>query len=84
MNLIADNNIYAEMIGGEAWWGKICDNLGQWYVKPDVRYDLIRKWEYFLKGAMSYQNVDRTVHTKSRDIILADGQAYDEFKDPFR
>jgi hypothetical protein len=55
MNLIADNNIYPELIGGEAWWGKICDTLGQWYVKPEVRYDMIRKWEYFLKDSMSYK-----------------------------
>ena len=55
MNILADNNIYPELIGGEVWWGKICDSLAEWYVKPEVRYDKIRKWEYFLKEAMSYQ-----------------------------
>ena len=25
MNLIADNNIYSEFIGGEVWKGRICD-----------------------------------------------------------
>lgn len=76
MNIIADNNIYPEMIGGEAWYGKICDTLAEWYIKPDVRYDMIRKWEYFIKDALTYRSIDRTkVH--SRDIILADGQTYD-------
>jgi len=27
MNIIADNNINKELIGGEVWWGKICDTL---------------------------------------------------------
>jgi len=83
MNIIADNNIYPELIGGEAWYGKICDTLAEWYIKPEIRYDLIRKWEYFLKDAMSYKPLDRSV-VHSRDLILADGQSYDEFKDPFR
>jgi len=83
MNIIADNSLYPELIGGEAWFGKIADTLGEWYVKPEVRYDMVRRQEYFLKDAMSYKPVDRTqVHT--RDIILADGHAYDEFKDPFK
>ena len=56
--------------------------LGEWHTKPEIRYDLIRKWEYFLKDAMSYRPVDRT-QVKTRDIILADGHAYDEFQDPF-
>ena len=54
MNIIADNNIYPELIGGEAWFGKICDTLAEWHVKPEVRFDMIRKWEYFIKDAMSY------------------------------
>lgn len=83
MNIIADNNIYPELIGGEAWYGKICDTLGEWFIKPESRYDFIRKWEYFLKDAMSYKALDRT-QVKTRDLILADGQSYDEFKDPFR
>eukprot|EP00347_Sterkiella_histriomuscorum_P003435 403364304 len=83
MNIIADNNIYPELIGGEAWYGKICDTLAEWYVKPEVRFDLIRKWEYFIKDACSFQRIDHS-KVKGRDIILADGLAYDEIKDPFR
>lgn len=76
MNIIADNNIYPELIGGEAWYGKICDTLAEWYIKPEIRFDMIRKWEYFLKDAMSYKKINREeIHT--RDIILADGQSYD-------
>lgn len=76
MNIIADNNIYPELIGGEAWFGKIADTLAEWYVKPETRYDMIRKWEYFLKDAMSYQPLDRTKH-QERDLVLHDGQTYD-------
>jgi lipid A disaccharide synthetase len=72
MNIIADNNIHPELIGGEAWFGKICDTLAEWYVKPETRYDMIRKWEYFLKDAMSYKQIDRK-EVKSRDIVLSDG-----------
>ena len=43
---------------------------------------MIRKMEYFLKDAMSYKPLDRTV-VRTRDLILDDGQVYDEFKDPF-
>lgn len=72
MNIIADNNIYPEVIGGEAWWGKICDTLAEWHVKPETRFDMIRKFEYFLKDAMSFKPFDRqTVRTK--DIVLSDG-----------
>ena len=84
MNIIADNNIYPELIGGEVWFGKIADTLAEWYVKPEVRFDMIRKMEYFLKDSLSYKPLNRSeVH--SRDLILGnDGQIYDEFKDPFR
>ena len=44
---------------------------------------MIRKWEYFIKDSMSYQTLDRS-KVRTRDIILEDGQTYDEFKDPFR
>lgn len=84
MNIIADNNIYPELIGGEVWFGKIADTLAEWYVKPEVRFDMIRKMEYFLKDSLSYKPLNRSeVH--SRDLILGnDEQVYDEFKDPFR
>ncbi len=78
VNIIADNPIYPEFIGGEVWWGRICDQLGDWYVKPETRFDLIRKWEYFIKDSMSYQELDRT-EVRTRDLILSDGQTYDEF-----
>lgn len=48
MNIIADNTVYPELIGGEVWFGKIADTLAQWYVKPDVRFDMIRKYDGFL------------------------------------
>lgn len=39
MNIIADKNITPEIIGGELWFGKVTDTLGEWYVKPQLRYD---------------------------------------------
>lgn len=84
MNIIADCNIHPELIGGEAWYGKICDTLGEWYVKPETRYDYIRKWEYFIKDACSWNSINRA-QVRTRDLVLAeDGQAYNEVKDPFR
>ena len=81
MNIIADNNIYPELIGGEAWFGKITDTLAEWYLYPGRRYDQVRKWERFLKDAMAYKKIDRQVHSQSRDII-GSGEAVDEFEDP--
>jgi hypothetical protein len=72
MNIIADCNVYPELIGGEAWFGKIADSLAEWYVKPESRFDLIRKWEYFLKDALSYKPIDRN-QVQTRDIVLQDG-----------
>jgi lipid A disaccharide synthetase len=48
MNIIADNNVYPELIGGEAWFGKIADSLAEWYIKPDTRYKMIRKFDGFV------------------------------------
>lgn len=72
MNIIADNNVFPELIGGEMWFGKIADTMGEWYVKPDLRLGMIRKFDGFLQEGMSYQNIDRSVVT-TRDLILADG-----------
>lgn len=83
LNIIADNNIYPELIGGETWYGKIADTLAEWYVKPDIRYEMIKKWEYYLKDSLSYKPLNRTVVT-TKDLMLSDGQAYGEYKDPFR
>jgi hypothetical protein len=41
MNIIADNNVNKELIGGEMWWGKICDTLAQNYLDPTARYQMI-------------------------------------------
>ena len=48
MNIIADRNVYPELIGGEAWHGKIADTLAEWYVKPDTRYQMIRNFDSFV------------------------------------
>ena len=70
------------MIGGEAWFGKIADTLGSWYLNPDTRYTMIRKFDGFIAEGMSYKEIDRSVVT-TRDLILDDGQAYNVYKDPF-
>jgi len=82
MNIIADNSINPEVIGGEVWWGKICDTLAEHYVKPDLRYEIITKADGFVQEGMSFKPLDRSV-VKSRDLILDDGQAYDQHYDPF-
>lgn len=82
MNIVANNNVYPELIGGEAWFGKICDSLAEIYIRPDTRYDLIRKWDGSLQEALSYKPLDRS-EVKTRDLILADGNAYKEYQDPF-
>jgi len=83
LNILADKDINPEYIGGEVWWGKICDTIAEWYVKPEIRYQMIRKWEYFLKDAMSYKPLDRH-EVRTKDLVLSDGMTYEEFNDPFR
>lgn len=75
MNIIADRNIYPEVIGGEAWYGKIADTLAQWYVNPDIRFTMIEQFDGFLQEALSYVPIDRSV-VRSKELMLADGQAY--------
>jgi hypothetical protein len=41
MNIIADNSINKELIGGEVWWGKICETLAENYIRPSARYEMI-------------------------------------------
>ncbi len=69
MNIIADNGVYPEMIGGEVWFGKIADTLGSWYLNPDIRYNMIRRFDGFIAEGMSYKAIDRSKVT-TRDIIL--------------
>ena len=64
--------MYPELIGGEVWFGKIADTLGEWYVKPDIRFSMISKFDGYLQEAMSYKPIDRSV-VRTRDLILADG-----------
>lgn len=77
MNIIADNNVYPEIIGGEAWFGKIADTLAQWYITPDTRFHMIEKFDGFLQEAMCYKAINRE-EVRTRDIIL-DGQAFAEY-----
>ena len=83
MNIIADNNVYPELIGGEAWFGKIADTLAEWYVKPDTRYTMIRKFDGTIQEAMSYKPIDRSV-VRTRDIILSDNRSYNVYMDPMK
>lgn len=82
MNVVANNTAVPELIGGEAWYGKIADSLADLYIKPDARFDCIRKWGNSVQEAMSFTQMDRT-EVRSRDIILHDGNAYKEYADPF-
>ena len=82
MNIIADRHVYPDLIGGEAWFGKVADTLAEWYVKPDQRYLMIRNFDGFVQEGMSYKEIDRT-KVRTRDIILEDGNAYNVYQDPF-
>ena len=48
MNIIADNSINPELIGGEVWWGKICDTLAANYISPRARFLNIQKTKGFV------------------------------------
>jgi hypothetical protein len=37
MNLVCDRDVNLELIGGEAWWGKMCDTLAENYINPQAR-----------------------------------------------
>ena len=82
MNIIADRDVYPELIGGEAWMGKIADTLATWYLNPDIRYQMIRQFDSYIAEGMSYKPIDRT-KVQTRDIILDDGRAYDVYVDPW-
>lgn len=60
MNIIADNDVYPELIGGQAWPGKIADTLAEWYLNPDMRYQMIRSYDSYIAEAMSYKQIDRS------------------------
>jgi hypothetical protein len=46
--IIADNHVNHELIGGEAWWGKICDTLAENYVNANARVHMIQKLNGFV------------------------------------
>lgn len=48
MNIICDNEVNKELIGGEAWFGKICDTLAESYVRGDTRYEHIQRLDGFV------------------------------------
>ena len=83
MNIIADKDIYPELIGGQAWHGKIADTLAEWYLNPDTRYQMIRSFDGYVAEAMSYKEIDRSQVT-TRDIMLSDGRSYNVYVDPWR
>ncbi len=80
MILIADTDIYPELIATQVWSGKICDTLGEWFLNPSVRSDMILQWDKFIKKAMCYKPVNHKV-VPERDIQIA-GETVDEFLDP--
>lgn len=82
MNIVADNSINKELIGGEAWWGKICDTLAENYVRPEARSNMIQITKGYIEDAMSYKPIDREV-VRTKELLI-DGQAYDQYYDPFQ
>ena len=43
---------------------------------------MIRKCDGFVQDAMSFKPLDRT-EVRTRDLVLEDGQSYDQYYDPF-
>jgi len=82
MNIVADNHCNLEIIGGQVWWGKICDTLAENYLNTDARYNMIQKLDGFVQDSMSFKPLDRSV-VRTKDLMLDDGQAYDQYYDPF-
>lgn len=84
MVTIADKDIYPEIIGGQAWFGKICDTLGEWYLQPDTRYDMARDWQGFVRDAMHKVLAPEpgTVYGDNH-IIFHDGKEYQKYADTF-
>lgn len=84
MVTIADKDIYPELIGGQAWFGKICDTLGEWYVHPGTRFDMIRSWEYFVKDAVHKVDfsIEDTVFGENQ-VVVHDGKEYSQYADTF-
>jgi lipid A disaccharide synthetase len=76
MNIIADYPINKELIGGEAWWGKFCEQLAENYIRPGARYEMIQKADGWVQDSMSFKPLDRSV-VRTKDLMLDDGQAYD-------
>jgi hypothetical protein len=83
MNIIADNSINPELIGGQVWSGKICDTLAEAYLNPETRYNNIQKTDGFIQDALSFKPLDRSKVT-TRDLILEDGQAYEQYFNPLK
>lgn len=81
MNLIADNDVNKELIGGECWYGKICDTLAENYVNPRARQQQIQRLKGFVQEGMSFKPLDRT-QVRTRDLLI-DGQPYTQHYDPF-
>ena len=81
MNILADNSVNPELIGGQVWWGKITETLAESYVRTDTRYEHIQRLDGFVQEGMSFKPLDRDiVRTKE---LLVDGQAMDQHYDPF-
>ena len=81
LNIICDNHVNKELIGGEVWHGKICDTLAANYIKPSARYDMIQLLNGFLEESMSFKPVDRN-QVRTREIMI-DGHSYDQYHEPF-
>ena len=74
MNIVADTNVNKELIGGEMWWGKICDTLAENYIDPTARYKMIQKLDGFIQEGMSMKPLDRA-EVRTRDLMI-DGHEF--------
>uniref|UniRef100_A0A7S3MRE3 lipid-A-disaccharide synthase n=1 Tax=Strombidium inclinatum TaxID=197538 RepID=A0A7S3MRE3_9SPIT len=83
MNILADGRINQELIGGEVWFGKIAEQLASFYIRPQGRVEAIQKAKGFIQEGMSYKPLNRA-DVRTKDLILQDGDKYDQHYDPFQ
>lgn len=84
MVTIADKDIYPEIIGGQAWFGKICDTLGEWYIQPSIRYDMVRGWEGFVRDSMHRLDAPEVDKLKGdNEVVMHHGKELGTYADGF-
>jgi len=58
--------------------------LGEWYLQPGTRYDMIRAWAPWVKDSMHKVGKIQPGDIKGiNHIVIHDGKEYHDYADPF-